>query len=297
MRHTTRLKEILEMRGAAVFPGAANSLTARIISDLGFDAVYVTGAGIANMYLGVPDLGLVSLKELVDHVGAMRNVVDVPLLVDADTGFGNAINVVRTVQQLENAGASGIQLEDQTFPKRCGHFEGKEVVENDEMIQKIKAAVDHRRDSDFVIVARTDARATHGLDAAIMRAQGYIEAGADATFVEAPLDRDEVARIARELPAPQIANMVFGGRTPPVDQKDLATMGFAGVLYANAALQAAIHGIREVLGELKRSGSLDAVEDRIASFKERQRLVGMDAFGMLEKRYASRSGHDSAAQA
>ncbi len=297
MRHTTRLKEILEMRGAAVFPGAANSLTARIISDLGFDAVYVTGAGIANMYLGVPDLGLVSLKELVDHVGAMRNVVDVPLLVDADTGFGNAINVVRTVQQLENAGASGIQLEDQTFPKRCGHFEGKEVVENDEMIQKIKAAVDHRRDSDFVIVARTDARATHGLDAAITRAQGYIEAGADATFVEAPLDRDEVTRIARELPAPQIANMVFGGRTPPVDQKDLATMGFAGVLYANAALQAAIHGIREVLGELKRSGSLDAVEDRIASFKERQRLVGMDAFGMLEQRYASRSGHDSAAQA
>ena len=297
MRHTTRLKEILEMRGAAVLPGAANSLTARIISDLGFDAVYVTGAGIANMYLGVPDLGLVSLKELVDHVGAMRNVVDMPLLVDADTGFGNAINVVRTVQQLENAGASGIQLEDQTFPKRCGHFEGKEVVENDEMIQKIKAAVDHRRDSDFVIVARTDARATHGLDAAIMRAQGYIEAGADATFVEAPLDRDEVARIARELPAPQIANMVFGGRTPPVDQKDLATMGFAGVLYANAALQAAIHGIREVLGELRRSGNLDAVEDRIASFKERQRLVGMDVFGMLEQRYASRSGRDSAAQA
>ncbi len=297
MRHTTRLKEILEMRGAAVLPGAANSLTARIISDLGFDAVYVTGAGIANMYLGVPDLGLVSLKELVDHVGAMRNVVDVPLLVDADTGFGNAINVVRTVQQLENAGASGIQLEDQTFPKRCGHFEGKEVVDNDEMIQKIKAAVDHRRDSDFVIVARTDARATHGLDAAIMRAQGYIEAGADATFVEAPLDRDEVARIARELPAPQIANMVFGGRTPPVDQKDLATMGFAGVLYANAALQAAIHGIREVLGELRRSGNLDAVEDRIASFKERQRLVGMDVFDMLEQRYASRSGRDSAAQA
>ena len=276
------------MRGAAILPGAANPLTARIISDLGFDSVYVTGAGIANTYLGVPDIGLVSLKELVDHVGAMRDVVDLPLLVDADTGFGNAVNVVRTVKQLEKAGASGVQLEDQVFPKRCGHFAGKKLIERGEMAQKIKAAVDHRVDRDFVIVARTDARTVLGLDAAIERAQEYIEAGADATFVEAPLDRSEFSRIARELPVPQIANMVFGGRTPPVEQQDLATMGFAGVLYANAALQAAVHGIREVLGELKRSGSLAAVKDKVASFEARQRLVDKQAFDRLEQRYASR---------
>lgn len=297
MRHTTRLKEILEARGATVLPGAANSLTARIIADLGFDAVYVTGAGIANTFLGVPDIGLVSFNELLDHVSAMRNVVDLPLLVDSDTGFGNAVSVIRAVQQLERAGASGIQLEDQKFPKRCGHFAGKEVVETDEMIQKIKAAVDHRSDSDFVIVARTDSRETHGLDTAIERAHRYIEAGADATFVEAPLERGELARIARDLSAPQISNMVFGGRTPAIEQRELATMGFAAVLYANAALQAAVHGIREVLGELKRSGSLDDVRDKLASFEERQRLVGMDTFSVLERRYAGQPAEGSTGQA
>ena len=241
------------------------------------------------MNLGVPDLGLVSLKELVDCVGAMRDVVDLPLLVDADTGFGNAVNVVRTVKQLEKAGASGIQLEDQVFPKRCGHFAGTAVIEKAEMVQKIKAAVDQRTDGDLVVVARTDARAALGLDTAIDRAQAYIEAGADATFVEAPLDRGEIERIARTLAVPQIANMVFGGQTPPVAQQDLAAMGFAGVLYANAALQAAVHGMREVLGELRRSGSLDAVRDRVASFEMRQRLVDKSAYDGLEQRYASRS--------
>lgn len=289
MRHSTHLKQLLAKRDAAILPGAANPLTARIIAELGFDCVYVTGAGIANMNLGVPDIGLVSLKELVDHVGAMRDVVDLPLLVDADTGFGNAINVIRTVKQLEKAGASGIQLEDQVFPKRCGHFAGKAVIEIDEMVQKIKAAVDQRINGELVIVARTDARAVLGLDAAIDRAQAYIEAGADATFVEAPLDRGELERIARELPAPQIANMVFGGQTPAVGQQDLATMGIAGVLYANAALQAAVHGMREVLGELRRSGSLDAVRDKVASFEARQRLVDKVAYDGLEQRYASRS--------
>ena len=241
------------------------------------------------MNLGVPDIGLVSLKELVDYVGAIRDAVDLPLLVDADTGFGNAINVMRTVKQLEKAGASGIQLEDQVFPKRCGHFAGKAVIETGEMVQKIKAAVDQRIDGDLVIVARTDARAVFGLDAAIERAQAYIEAGADATFVEAPLDRGELERIAGALPAPQIANIVFGGQTPPVGQRDLATMGFAGVLYANAALQAAVHGMREVLGELRRSGSLDAVRDKVASFEVRQRLVDKGAYDGLEQRYAGRS--------
>jgi 2-methylisocitrate lyase-like PEP mutase family enzyme len=297
VRHTTSLKALLATRRAAILPGAANALTARIIADLGFDSIYVTGAGIANMYLGVPDIGLVSLKEVVDHVAAMRDVVDLPLLVDADTGFGNAVNVVRTVKQLEKAGASGVQLEDQVFPKRCGHFLGKEVIETDEMVQKVKAAVDSRTDGDFVIVARTDARAMLGLDAAIERARRYVEAGADATFVEAPLGADELERIGRDLPVPQIANMVVGGRTPLVEHQDLAAMGFGGVLYANAALQAAVHGMQEVLGELRRSGSLAAVGDKLASFEERQRLVDKDAYDALEQRYAGSTLRKGASEA
>ena len=285
-RHTTRLKQRIAARNAVVLPGAANALTARIIADLDFECAYVTGAGVANMYLGLPDVGLVSFKELVDHVSAMRDVVDLPLLVDADTGFGNAVNVVRVVQQLEKAGASGVQIEDQVFPKRCGHFSGKEVIDTEEMAQKVRAAVDSRGDPDFVIVARTDARAVLGLDAAIERAHRYIEAGADATFVEAPISVEELARIAHELPAPQIANMVFGGRTPLIPQRELAAMGFGGVLYANAALQAAVQGMQAVLGELRRSGDLAAVEGKVASFEERQRLVGKDAYDALERQYA-----------
>lgn len=270
-----------------MLPGAANALAARVIEDLGFDAVYVTGAGIANSYLGVPDIGLVSLKELTDHVAAMRDAVELPLLVDADTGFGNAVNTANTVRQLERAGASGLQLEDQTFPKRCGHFSGKEVIPAEEMAQKVKAAVDSRRDEDFVIVARTDARADHGLNEALDRARRYIEAGADATFVEAPVSVEELTRIADELAAPQLANMVVGGRTPLIDQQALSEMGFGAVIYANAALQSAVFGMQQVLGELKRSGNLDAVADKLVDFAERQRLIAKDKFDDLENRYAA----------
>ena len=225
VRTTTRLKSILARRNAALLPGAANALFARIVEDLGFEACYVTGAGIANMHLGAPDIGLTTLAEIVDHVAAMADAVAIPLLVDADTGFGNALNVIRTVTMLERAGAAGIQLEDQVFPKRCGHFDGKEVVPLPEMLGKVRAAVDARRDRDFQIVARTDARSSLGLDAALERAHAMIEAGADATFVEAPTSHEEIARILTELPAPQIVNIVFGGRTPEVPQPELAKMG------------------------------------------------------------------------
>jgi 2-methylisocitrate lyase-like PEP mutase family enzyme len=192
---------------------------------------------------------------------------------------------VRTVRVLERAGAAGMQIEDQVFPKKCGHFKGKDIVPLDEMVQKIKAAVDTRRDNDFQIVARTDARAVLGFDAAMDRAHAMIEAGADATFVEAPVSIEELTRIAKELPVPQVANIVFGGLTPPVPQRELAGMGFAAVLYANAALQAALKSVREVLGSLKRNGSLDEVRDRLASFEERQRAVRKDVFDELEDRY------------
>lgn len=258
---------------------------ARVIEELGFEVCYVTGAGIANMHLGAPDVGLTTLSELAETVSAISDSVSLPLLVDADTGFGNAVNMVRTVKVLERAGAAGIQIEDQVFPKKCGHFEGKSVVPLEEMVSKIRAAVDSRRDADFQIVARTDARAVLGLDEAIERAQAFVEAGADATFVEAPVSIDEMARIGREISVPQIANVVFGGKTPDPGRDAMAGMGFSGVLYANAALQAALRASYEVLSALKKDGSLRNVAERLATFEERQRAVDKPRWDALEARY------------
>lgn len=284
-RPTSRLKALLASKRAAILPGTPNALFARVIEELGFEAVYITGAGIANMSLGVPDIGLVTLSELAEHVAAICDAVTVPVLADADTGFGNPVNMARTVRVLERSGAAGIQIEDQIFPKKCGHFKGKDVVPLGEMIQKIRAAVDSRHDGDFQIVARTDVRAVRGFEEGLERAHAFIEAGADATFVEAPVSVEELVKIARLLPVPQIANMVFGGLTPSVSQDRLAEMGFGAVLYANAALQAALKSVREVLGSLKNTGSLDEVGERLASFDDRQRAVAKDHYDALEARY------------
>jgi 2-methylisocitrate lyase-like PEP mutase family enzyme len=266
-------------------PGAANALTARVIEDSGFEAVYVTGAGIANTFLGVPDIGLVSLTELCAHVAAMRQAVRLPLIVDADTGFGNAIGVARTVRELERAGADAIQLEDQLSPKKCGHFAGKQIVATGEMVQKIHAAVDARRDADVLIVARTDARALEGFDRAVDRARAYVEAGADVTFVEAPESVDEVHAIPRLLAVPQIINLVDGGRTPMLPLEELKDFSIA--LFANAALQGAIKGMPRVLQVLHTTGSLAAAREDLASWDERQRLVGKPAYDDLEQRYST----------
>jgi 2-methylisocitrate lyase-like PEP mutase family enzyme len=284
-RPTTILKTILGRREATILPGAANGLFARIIEDIGYQAVYVTGAGVANMYLGAPDIGLTTLTEIAGHVAAIADAVALPLLVDADTGFGNPVNMVRTVKVLERAGAAGLQIEDQVFPKKCGHFDGKEVVPLEEMLAKIKAAVDTRRDGDLQIVARTDARAILGLQAAIDRASAMIEAGADVTFVEAPTSADELAQIARALSVPQVANIVFGGRTPELGQQKFAELGFGCVLYANAALQAALKASHDVLAALKREGSLASVADRLAGFDIRQQTVAKPKYDELERRY------------
>jgi 2-methylisocitrate lyase-like PEP mutase family enzyme len=282
---TNILKTILSRRQAAILPGAANGLFARIIEELGYEAVYVTGAGVANMYLGAPDIGLTTLTETASHVSAIADAVEIPLLVDADTGFGNPVNVVRTVRVLERAGAAGLQIEDQVFPKKCGHFDGKDIVPLEEMLAKIRAAVDTRRDGDLQIVARTDARAILGLQAAIDRAGAMIEAGADVTFVEAPISAGELAQIARSLSAPQVANIVFGGRTPELNRQELAELGYGCVLYANAALQAALKASQEVLAELKREGSLASVADRLADFAVRQLTVAKPKYDELERRY------------
>ena len=283
-RHTSRLKALLARKRAAIMPGTPNALFARVIEDLGYEAVYITGAGIANMSLGVPDIGLVTLSEIADHVTMICDVVSVPVLADADTGFGNPVNMMRTVRVLERAGAAGIQIEDQVFPKKCGHFKGKDVIPLAEMVQKVKAAVDSRRDGDFQIVARTDCRAVRGFAEAIERAHAFIAAGADVTFVEAPVSIEELEEIGK-LPVPQVANMVFGGLTPAVSQSELARMGFGAVLYANAALQAALKSVRDVLGSLKANGSLDQVREQLASFDERQRAVDKDRYDALEARY------------
>jgi 2-methylisocitrate lyase-like PEP mutase family enzyme len=223
---------------------------------------------------------------LVNHTMAIRNTVNLPVIVDADTGFGNALNVGHTVTMLERAGASAIQLEDQMMPKRCGHFNGQELIPAAEMVNKVKAAVDARRDG-ILIIARTDARGVEGFDAAIERAGRYIEAGADMTFVEAPQTPEEIARIPKLLRAPQILNMVVGGKTPITDSAMAAEMGFAFVLYANVALQGAIKGMQTALTALREHGSVSEAEGIIATFVERQRLVDKPAFDALERRYAT----------
>jgi 2-methylisocitrate lyase-like PEP mutase family enzyme len=284
-RPTTALKAILARREATILAGAANGLFARVIEDLGYEAVYVTGAGVANMFLGAPDIGLTTLTEIASHVAAIADAVALPLLVDADTGFGNPVNMVRTVKVLERAGAAGLQIEDQVFPKKCGHFAGKGVVPLEEMLAKVKAAVDTRRDGDLQIIARTDARASLGLQAAIDRAGAMIEAGADVTFVEAPTSAEELGQIARALSVPQVANIVFGGMTPELGQVKFAELGFGCVLYANASLQAALKASHDVLESLKREGSLAAVADRLAGFDVRQRAVDKPKYDELERRY------------
>jgi 2-methylisocitrate lyase-like PEP mutase family enzyme len=280
-------RSLLKPGAAVVLPGVSNALAARVVADLGFSAAYITGAGIANTFLGLPDIGLVSVTELAEHVAAIREVFPGPLMVDADTGFGNAINMARTVKLLERAGADAIQIEDQVFPKRCGHFDGKAVIPAAEMVAKVKAAVDARRDPDVLIVARTDAIATDGFQAAIGRAHAYREAGADVTFVEAPKSLEQIADIPRLLPWPQIINIVLGGRTPELPNEKLRELGFAGVLYANVALQSAVRGMQEALSVLRRNGTMGDAIRLAVDFAERQRLVGKGEYDALDRKYQS----------
>jgi 2-methylisocitrate lyase-like PEP mutase family enzyme len=279
-------KQKLQQRRALIVPGAANPLAARVIADLGFEAIYVTGAGVTNMSLGLPDLSFVDLTQIVQHTMAIRNVTDLPLVVDADTGFGNAVNVAHTIRMLERAGASAVQIEDQVMPKRCGHFTGKEVVPPQEMAAKVRAAVDARRSDELLIIARTDARAVEGFQAALDRAALYVESGADVIFLEAPESEEEVRRIPASLPVPQLINLVVGGRTPIFGQGELAEMGFAMALYANVALQGAVLGMQNALGVLSRDGRMDEESAIVASFAERQRLVQKGYYDELERRYA-----------
>ena len=279
------LRAKLEEHRGLLVPGAANALAARIVEDLGFEAVYLTGAGVTNSFWGLPDLGFISLTEIAQHTTTIREAVNIPVLVDADTGFGNALSVRHCVRVLERAGADAIQLEDQTMPKRCGHFSDKSVISVEEMAGKIKAAVDARSSSDLLIIARTDAVAVDGFEPAMERVQRYIEAGADVTFVEAPERVEDIRKIPQRLSVPQVINVVVGGKTPIFGQEELAKMGFGLVLYANVALQGAIAGMQAALKQLKASGRMDESSAMVASFAERQRLVRKPLFDELDDKY------------
>jgi 2-methylisocitrate lyase-like PEP mutase family enzyme len=281
-----QLRDLVESRRGAIVPGAFNALSAKVIEDAGYQAIYVTGAGVTNMWFGMPDQGFMGLAEIADHTARIRDAVSVPLIVDADTGFGNALNVRHTVRTLERAGADCIQFEDQVMPKRCGHFSGKEVISTEEAVSKIKAAVDARRDPDLLIMARTDAAAIHGFEAAVERAQKFSEAGADILFVEAVTTAEEVRALPQRLHKPQLMNMVIGGKTPIFNAKELGDLGYGIVLYANAALQGAVAGMQKVLTVLRDEHEVQESSGLVTSFAERQRLVGKPQWDELQERYA-----------
>ena len=281
-----QLKQLVEARNGLLVPGAFNALSAKVVADLGFQAIYVTGAGVTNMWFGMPDQGFMGLHEIAEHTARIRDAVQVPLIVDADTGFGNALNVIHTVRTLERAGADCIQLEDQVAPKRCGHFNGKEVISTEEAVDKIKAAVDARRDGNLLIMARTDAAATHGFEAAVERAQRFAEAGADILFVEAVTEAEQVRALPQRLPTPQLMNMVIGGKTPIFNADQLGALGYGIVLYANAALQGAVMGMQKALTTLRDAKEVREDSGLVTPFAERQRLVGKGEWDALEKRYA-----------
>jgi 2-methylisocitrate lyase-like PEP mutase family enzyme len=281
------ISQLLRKGAGVIIPGAANALAARVIEQAGFEALIVTGAGVSNTFLGMPDIGLTTATEVVEHISRIRDAVTIPIIADADTGFGNAVNAYRTVRDFERAGANAIQLEDQVFPKRCGHFDGKAVIPAIEMAKKIEAAVEARRSSSTLILARTDAYAVEGIQSAMDRAALYREAGADLLFVEAPQTKVDLVRIPSEIDGIHICNLVFGGKTPLLPREELASMGYAGIFYANAALQASLKAMIDVLGHLHATGSLDGKETDLISFDERQRVINHARFVEMEKRFSA----------
>lgn len=275
-----------------LLPGCADALTARIAADVGFQAIYATGAGISNALLGVPDVGLATLTEIADQVRRICESVDVPVVADMDTGYGNAVNAVRAIRTLERAGAAAVQIEDQVFPKRCGHFAGKEVISIAEMRAKLLAVLDARLDPATVVIARTDAIAVEGAEAAIERANTYAELGADLVFVEAPPTDELLATLPGLVKAPLVANMVEGGVTPLHSVEELGAMGYRVVLFANTALRSAMHAVRTALLTLRRDGGSERLIDSMIGWDERQRLVGKPEIDRLEALYTTHEDHN-----
>jgi len=265
-------------------PGAYDPLTARLVQLAGFEAVYVTGGGISRSQ-GYPDMGLLTMTENVQVLARVVDAVDIPVIADMDTGYGIAVNVVRAMREYDRTGVAGFHIEDQVAPKKCGHYEGKAVVGVGEMVGKIKALVDARPDADMVIIARSDARAIEGLQAAIDRVNAYLEAGADVGFVEAPKSVEELAAIPPSLKGPALVNIFEGGKTPPLPATQLEAMGFKLGIYPSQTHRAAIRAAQEVLAVLKRDGDTAAIENRLATFNDRETAVNSSWWREREAKY------------
>ncbi len=279
-----RIRRLIARPGYTMVPGAYDTLTARLVEAAGFEAVYLTGGGYSRAN-GYPDLGLLTLGENVRFVGMTADAVAIPVIADADTGYGNALNVIRTVREFEKAGVAAFHLEDQVSPKKCGHYEGKEVIGMAEMVGKIHAAVDTRQDPDLVIIARSDARAVEGLQAAIDRVNAYLEAGADVGFVEAPQNVDELRIVGREVGGPALVNVFEGGKTPMLPASELAAMGFRLGIYPSQTHRAAIRAAQRVLQVLKEDGDTRRIEGDLATFAAREDTVGTARWRALEEKY------------
>ena len=285
-----RLKDLLRRDEFVLVPGCFNALSARLIEQAGFDAIYISGAGTASNYLGFPDIGLMTMTEILENARNIVNVTALPVICDCDTGFGNAINMIRTVRAFEAAGLAGIQVEDQIMPKKCGHTEGKQLVSKEEMVQKIHAAVDTRKDPNFVLIIRTDAIAVNGIEDALDRAKAYEEAGADVIFVEAPRNIDEMKRISSAIHAPLVANMVeHGGKTPILAAQDLKRLGYKMAIYPCSLWMASIKSMQELLLVLKKDGMTNRFASKMVSFQEMFELVDLPGYVSLERKYATRT--------
>ncbi len=283
-----RFRELLEQAHAFLLPGVYDALSARMLERAGFPAMYLSGSAVAMSQFGLPDLGLVSVNDLITQAQRIAGASTIPLICDADTGFGNPLNVARTLQGFEAAGAAGIQLEDQTFPKRCGHFDGKQLVSQDEMVAKFHAACEAKTDPAFVIVARTDALAVLGLEAAIERALAYKSAGADVLFVEAPQSKEEMVEIARRLPGPLLINVVEGGRTPQLSFAEYEELGFQVVLYPTISVRVAARALESIYGYVRDNLTSAGFPGGYVSFEERNLINDLSAYQQLEARYAFR---------
>ena len=284
-----RLRELLNTGQTIVAPGAFDPLAARLVEEAGFAAVYMTGFGTSAALLGRPDVGLLTMTEMADSAGRIAACVDIPLIADADTGYGNPVNVIRTVGAYEAAGVAGLHIEDQVAPKKCGHMDGKLVIGADEMAQKVKAAVDARTDPDFVIIARTDARAVEGLESALDRARRYRDAGADVLFIEALVSEAEIEAAAAVFPdVPLLFNWAEGGKTPPVRLDRLTELGYRIVIFPIGTLLAATAAMRRILKEIATSGTPASLLDELPTFGEFTDFIGLPEVREIEQRYIAR---------
>jgi 2-methylisocitrate lyase-like PEP mutase family enzyme len=279
------LKQLFKRDRLLVAPGCFDGLSARLVEEAGFEAAYLSGGAVARS-MGIPDIGLVTMSEVIDRAAQVVAAVKIPIIADADTGYGNAVNLVRSVREFERTGVAAIHIEDQITPKRCGHLDGKEVIPLAEMEKKLQAALASRSDPDFLIIARTDARGVHGFDDAIRRGRAFAELGVDAVFVEAPQSEAELEEIPRALPnVPLLVNVFKGGKTPMLPVERLQQMGYRIAIYPSETQRAAIHAMRQALALLKREGTTEKMDDALTTFKERDKVVGLDEWQQLEKQY------------